>query len=287
MATLSPGKTGLKHQLLSRNYRGLLVAASAADLNRLQSALPYLLPRRDTTRSAISPTVLILHPRASTPKMTNGMNSDSMAQAGKQFIAGFRTLLDERGFQDSRIVVVERASQASCDAEVGHQVSRNDHGLILIPRNPEEPWRNKAAFDARGKIIVLMGTRHRRISRVLVPIDMSISSMLVMMFFHQAFGWRTDMEPRFVHVQSEPTRAVAKRWRAMKRLVGLEKNTPLQHLAQRNTVADVLIDYYKTEGLDAIIMGRRGISRMKYLLLGSVSAAMVRRLDEDTIILVD
>lgn len=282
-------KTNLEYKLLSRNYRGLLVAANADDMIRLRSVLPHLLPRRKAVRAVISPTILILrsgnaaggadqHPR-------NGPNN-VMDQAKTTFTRAFRDILDGLEFGDSVIDMVERDVQGSIDQLIHAEARSGNNGLIIIPRNENEDWRDKVAYKERGKIVILLGTNAVP-AKILIPIDMSFSSLLVLMFLQQAFGRRDHLDFHFVHVQSEPEKAIHQKWIKTKQLVGLGRDTPLRLLPAGRNVAGSLIEFFKKEGFDTIIMGRRGISRIKYLLMGSVSASILRNLPQETIMLVD
>lgn len=282
-------KTNLEYKLLSRNYRGLLVAANADDMSRLQAILPHLLPRRKTVRTAIAPTILIL--RSGTP--ADGANqpphygsNNVMDQAKGTFTAAFRGILDGLEFDDSVIDLVERDVQGPIDQLIHAEARSGNNGLIIIPRNENEDWRDKVAYKEREKIVILLGTNAVP-AKVLIPVDMSFSSLLVLMFLQQAFGRSDHLDFHFVHVQSEPERTIKQKWLKTIQLVGLGKDTPLRLLPAGRHVAGSLIEFYKKEGFDTIIMGRRGISRIKYLLMGSVSASILRNLPRETIILVD
>lgn len=288
-------KTNLEYKLLSRNYRGLLVAANTDDMVRLQAVLPHLLPRRKTVRTAISPTVLILRPgtAANGAKEPSPHGSDNgMTRAKASFAAAFKDILDRSGFDDSVIDMVERDVQDTQGLQVPvdqliHTEARNgNNGLIIIPRVANENWRDKVAFKEREKIVILLGT-HAVPAKILIPIDMSFSSLLVLMFLQQAFGRRKHLEFHFVHVRSGPERTINRQWMKTKQLVGLGKDTPLRLLPAGREVAGSLIELFQKENFDTIIMGRRGISRIKYLLMGSVSASILRNLPQETIMLVD
>jgi 2,4-dienoyl-CoA reductase (NADPH2) len=279
-------KTNLEYKLLSRNYRGLLVAANADDMIRLQSVLPHLLPRRKTVGAVISPTILILRSGTPTGGADQSLRNNLMAQAKATFTAAFRCILDSLEFGDSVIDMVERDVHGSIDQLIHAEARSGNNGLIIIPRNENEDWRDKVAYKEREKIVILLGINAVP-TKILIPIDMSFSSLLVLMFLQQAFGRRDHLDFHFVHVQSEPERAIKQKWMKTKQLVGLGKDTPLRLLPADRDVAGSLIEFFKKEGFDTIIMGRRGISRIKYLLMGSVSANILRNLPHETIMLVD
>jgi 2,4-dienoyl-CoA reductase-like NADH-dependent reductase (Old Yellow Enzyme family)/nucleotide-binding universal stress UspA family protein len=288
-------KTDLEHRLLSRNYRGLLIAATPDDLLRLQLVLTHLLPQRRTIQTSISPTLLILRtiPAGRDPAYVpkgNAMPAE-MDQAVSAFMAASHQLLAQAGFADSTIEKVERTPAEPLDQEIYQQAINGNNGLIIIPQNPGQPWRNKVAVRARKRVVILVG-RQANISKILVPIDMSLSSLLVLLFIQQAFGRRENLDFHFVHIRSTSedradTHLIEKRWHKMKSLAGLKPDTALQVKPSNGQVADALVKILKMEGFDTIIMGRRGISRMKYLLMGSVSGGVLRQLTHETLMVID
>ena len=67
----------------------------------------------------------------------------------------------------------------------------------------------------------------------------------------------------------------------------LDASIPLKLVPTQGHVAEDLLDLIKRERFDAIIMGRRGASRMKRWLPGSVSAKLLRYVSDETLILID
>jgi nucleotide-binding universal stress UspA family protein len=214
-----------------------------------------------------------------------------MDRAVSAFMTASRHLLARAGFADSVIEKVERTPAEPLDQEIYQQAMNGNNGLIIIPQNSHQPWRNKVAVRARKKIVILLG-RQAAIAKILVPIDMSLSSLLVLMFIQRAFGRRENLDFHFVHIRSASedqadAHLIEKRWEKMKKLVGLKPDTTLQVKPSNGQVADAIVKILKTEGFDTIIMGRRGISRMKYLLMGSVSGGVLRHLTHETLMVID
>jgi 2,4-dienoyl-CoA reductase (NADPH2) len=273
-------KIDLEYKLLSRNYRSLLIAAEYDDLNRLQWAFPYLLPQPRALTTAPVPTLLVFRPRL------NDTEQAAWDKATMKLVDTSGHLFQQQGIAGARLHVLEQNPKGPLDMEIHQQAILGNNGLIVIPRVAGQLWRDKVAFRERQKIVALMG-HHRRMAKMLVPIDMSISSLLVLMFFQQAFGNQKDLSADFCHVMTEHNEGIEKRWVKAKRLVGFKKDTPLHIRPPQGNVVQTLVAQYQNGGYDTIIMGRRGISRIKYMLLGSVSAGILRRLPNETIILVD
>jgi nucleotide-binding universal stress UspA family protein len=60
------------------------------------------------------------------------------------------------------------------------------------------------------------------------------------------------------------------------RAAGLEAEPALQHAAGATQIAKVLLDSAEQHDAELVVVGRRGMSRIKSVLLGSVSEAAVR-----------
>jgi nucleotide-binding universal stress UspA family protein len=60
------------------------------------------------------------------------------------------------------------------------------------------------------------------------------------------------------------------------RAAGLEAEPALEHAAGPNDIAMVLFDSAEKHDAELVVVGRRGMSRIKSVLLGSVSEAAVR-----------
>jgi len=270
-------KTELEIRLLSRNYKGLLVAINAKDLEVLQAALPNILPDTRNVKTAISPTFLIL-------KSNEEKNNFDLKIM--DFFEEAARILDQCGFKNVSFQKIFREAKAPYDQEVHLQVLQGHHGLIFIPRKMNESWRRKIAFREKDKIIVYIGT-NARCSDVLVPVDMSISTLLTLMFLKQTFMGKVGLNLHFVHVLTGPARAIEQRWLKIKKIVNISADIPLRMMDTTGDIADDLLELIKEERFDTIIMGRRGGTRIKRWLLGSVSAKLLRNVTDETLFLID
>lgn len=270
-------KTDLEVKLLSRNYKGLLVATNSEDLKILQAALPHILPDKKNVKTAILPTFLILKSH----KENNNFDHKIM-----DFFETIERVFDHSGFTDALLHKIVREAETSYDQEVHLQAQRGNHGLILIPRNIDESWRSKVAIKEKGKVVAHIGT-NAQWAKVLVPVDMSISTLLTLMFLKQTFMKRGGLNAHFVHVLTGPARSIEQRWLKIKKIVKINENIPLRLIDTKGDVAEDLLQLIKEERFDAIIMGRRGISRLKRWLLGSVSAGLLRGVTDETLFLID
>lgn len=270
-------KTDLEIRLLNRNWNALFVAVTPQDLALLHRALANLLPDGKSGRPAVSSTFLILKTPAGT------VPTDHRIAA---FFGKADRILHLRGLAETRIRKIVRQTEPPFDREVNRQVAAEGHGLIVIPCDRRESWRGKVALSQRNKIIAYIG-RHPRWANVLVPVDMSINTLLTLVFLNQAFMGRPGFRFTFVHVPSGPPRTIERRWLKIKKIAGLDPDIPLRLIPSAGHVADDLLTLARAEGFGTIVMGRRGVSRMKRWLLGSVSARLWRGIADQTVVLVD
>jgi len=270
-------KTALQVKLLSRNHRGLTVIANQADMKTVLEVLPLSLPERKNIKSVLSPTFLILKEANRDPDFESRLENFHLAT---------QSVLTRCGFPDAMLCWIVKEVTETNDREVLKQGEKGNHGLIIIPRNTQEPWRNQIVYQARRKIVVSLG-RKSAWKKILVPVDMSMSTLLSLDFVRTNFLEKKGIELHFVHVLMGPAQPMQHRWEKVKRLVDIDPDLPLRWIATEGDVAEDLLQLIAAEEFDAIIMGRRGISRIKRWLLGSVSARMLTALNDETLFLID
>lgn len=270
-------KTDLAHKLLSRNYKSLFVAAGVKDLARFQTALPYILPDRQNLKMAAAPTLLVLRPDA---------QAAAVDDRAAEFISAARRLFDRHGRIDTTFHQIMKHDGDAYEQQVYATAREGNHGQILLAHHSTAAWHRKVAYRARGKIVALVGPQCR-LSKVMVPIDLSISTLLMLMFLHQTYARKKGVALHFIHVLAGPEKAILHRWTKMKKMVGMREDTPLQTIRTNGDIAGELFGRAEKEGFDTIMMGRRGQSRIKKWLLGSVSARLLQRVTDQTLFLID
>jgi 2,4-dienoyl-CoA reductase (NADPH2) len=209
-----------------------------------------------------------------------------MHRQTKPFFITARQTLRQLGFEEIAPRVVLRKPQGPYDQEVLQAAQKGQHGLVILLRRPEQPWRSKIAYKAKEKIVVLMNPEVS-MKNALVPIDFSLSSLLTLMFLKQTYMQNLDLNLRFVHLRPTAERGIEQRWEKMKKTAGLVSATPLEVIETQGDIATALLRIIRADGFDTIIMGRRGISRIKRWVLGSVSAAILGSIAQETLILID
>ena len=270
-------RTELELKLLSRNFKGLFVVPDVNDLKLFQASLPWLLPEKRSVSVAISPTILFLKSEE---------QDEALDRARRDFLDEARGVLNHLGFTDGTVKEEVRIPRLPYDAEVHLQAGLGNHGLIFICRNRKQAWRERLLYKERGRVMALVGSKDRK-SEVLVPVDLSASTLLILMFLRQTYIHKPGLHLHFVHVRTGPAGPIEQRWKAAKKIVGLEEDFPLQLIPSKGDVAADLLEMIKAGDYGTIIMGKRGLSRIKRWLLGSVSSGVLRGLRDQTLFLID
>jgi 2,4-dienoyl-CoA reductase (NADPH2) len=269
--------TDLNHKLLSRMYKGVWVVSDRKDIELLKSALPLFLPDKRRLSITISPTILFLEKDGKPPLTTT--EREDFLRWGKEMLQRF-------GHVDGQIETVDRAVKDTVEKDVNEAIERGNHGLIFLCQNRSQAWRERLLYNARGKVTALIGSNDRQ-SNILVPVDLSMSTLLALMFICHSYVGKPGLNIDFVHVLRDPSAPVEKRWKELKEIVGWDEDFRLQLIPAKGDVAAGLLEMVRDGNYGTIIMGKRGLSGIKRRLLGSVSASLLRGLSNQTLFLVD
>jgi 2,4-dienoyl-CoA reductase-like NADH-dependent reductase (Old Yellow Enzyme family) len=157
-------------------------------------------------------------------------------------------------------------------------------GMIILADGPNVPSGEVLASKWREGIFISQ-TGHGRTNKIFSAVDLSPSTHLLLRFLAHAYLGRPGCRFRFVHVLDGPAQAARKRWEKMLPLSGWDADTPLEVMPPGpDGTAQTLLD--AAAGWDAVIVGRRGMSRIKSLLLGSVSRRILRAVSDATVVIV-
>jgi 2,4-dienoyl-CoA reductase (NADPH2) len=242
-----------------------------------KAALPHILPDSRNISTSIQPTILFLQ---------FAKEGELLHPVRVNFLKWCSDLLSRSGFTDATLHETVRLAKLSPDKEIHSVIEQGNHGLILICRDESQTWRERLLYKLRGKVVALLGSGIQR-SRVLVPVDLSSTTLLVLMFLRQTFLGKSGFDLQFVHVQGGPAISAKQRWKELKRIVGIDEGFQLELVPQRKEIAAELLKVAKEGGYGTIIMGKRGLSGIKRWLLGSVSAGVLRGLTDQSLFLID
>jgi len=98
---------------------------------------------------------------------------------------------------------------------------------------------------------------------------------------------RPDLKLDFLHVLQEKEARAHKRWCEIHKVLGWRKPLPLRVVSPGGDVAATILHELNQGDFGTLVMGKRGLSRIKQFLLGSVSAAVLKRLTTQTLLLID
>ena len=264
-------------QLLDRSYRGLWIVATKGDMQLLQKALPHLLPDSQKFHPSFSPTILFLKseglPRIPTPDQD-------------RFLRWNERLLRVAGFESGSLQTLHRTTPKSLDREALSVIAHGNYGVILVGRNPEQRWRERLLYRGRGKVLGLIGS-HGNARKVLVPVDLSPTTLLVLMFLQQAYIGKKGVTLDFIHVLTGSAGIARRRWKQVNDIVDMEQPLTLVPMAANANTAAAILRTAQRDDYGTIIMGKRGLSGIKRWMLGSVSAGVLRSLTDQSLFLID
>jgi len=268
-------RADLEQRLLKRDTaKTLWIVASARDLNIMRTPVAAAgIPARPGT----STTVLFL--KTADPEI-------DFDKSVADFTTWSHDLWRRRGIRDAQLSYKVIATQGSPESLVSAEMAKGGFGAVLLGRNHLELWRERFLYQQQAKAVSLIGT-HLGWSRVLVPLDLGLASLFVLRHLEQSFMTHPEFKLEFIHVlQEEETRAL-KRWREVQKILGWRVPVPLRMVPATGDVAGTVLRELRNGDFGTLVMGKRGLSRIKQLLLGSVSAAVLQGLTTQTLLLID
>jgi 2,4-dienoyl-CoA reductase (NADPH2) len=114
-----------------------------------------------------------------------------------------------------------------------------------------------------------------------------MQSLLVLAFVRQAFMNRPGVRLTFFHALDGRKAGTEQRWSRLKRVTGLNPDEPLTRIVSRENAGTAILKEVVSGRYGTIIMGKRGLTGIKRLFLGSVSRAVLQKVDTQTLFLVD
>ena len=269
-------RADLEHRLLRRDKtKTLWVVAGAGDMELMRTpaaAIPAL--------SDGSTTILFLKSADPEPDFDRRVS---------EFTAWSRTLWQGLHGGSTGLLHKTAAVHQPPDSLIAAEMAQGGFGAVILGRNHRNRWRDRFVYRQRAKAVSLIGT-HPRWSQVLVALDLGLASLLVLRHLEHTLMTLPESQLDFVHVlqKDEKSGWAFKRWREIHKILGWRKPAPLRTVAlQDGDVSAAILRELRNGDFGTLVMGKRGLSRIKQLLLGSVSSAVLQGLTTQTLLLVD
>ncbi len=266
-------RTVLDHKLLKRGLdRQLWVITAPEDLGRF-SCLPdhFVAPR-----PARQVHVLRL----------SSTESDRRTDGDDVFMAWLTSVWRREAIQLPEFSYPAARVSGNLTGEMADTVNRGAYGLIMLAREQGASWQGRLMSRVKGKVICLAGAGAKSF-RMLVALDLSDASLLVLKCLDRLMAHRPDMAFDCVHILRGTSQAAETTWKRMKKILGSERRFDLDAISSSEDVAAVLLRKIRDGGYTVVVMGKRGLSGIKRRILGSVSAKVLQGLDEETLLLID
>jgi 2,4-dienoyl-CoA reductase-like NADH-dependent reductase (Old Yellow Enzyme family) len=270
-------KTHLDHMLLSRNDRCLWAIADAKDAALFKTVIPDLLPFGRRLETNPWPTLLFLN---------DSTLPGEASQERQTIVEWIKRQAHASGHPPPPVCVVNRQAHHGREIEIDAELERRDLGMVLIGSHPGEAWRERLFFRLRHKVIGQIAA-NPNVRRIAVCLDFSDASLLALSFARRTFMHRRNLTVDVIHVATGGDQTATRQWPRLQRVVGLEPETPLTIVPPTGAVAEDLIGELEKGRYGTVIMGKRGLSNIKRLLVGSVSRSVLRAIGERTVFLVD
>ncbi|RJR53649.1 MAG: hypothetical protein C4576_01425 [Desulfobacteraceae bacterium] len=267
-------RVDLEQRLLTRGlFKGLWVVTDVEDGRLLKGAMARMIP----ARHGISTSILFL---------SGGKEDPAIRETRYEVIRWSDKVWRSRGFKGGSLSHLTRRTDPPLDDALCREVEEGGYGAIMIGRNPKEPWRERFLYKQKGKVVGLVGSDPHW-SKVLIPVDLSVSTLLVLRLLSHSMLRNPDFNIDFVHVLQGSAADAKRRWEDLVKILAWDRQFDLHLLPEGGAVAEVLLHEIRSKRYGTIVMGKRGLSRIKRMLLGSVSAAVLHGLTDQTLVLID
>ena len=268
-------RTDMEQRLLKRHTaKALWVVAGTRDMEIMRtSAAAAVIPVQPGTAT----TLLFLTPVG--PNL--GFDRDMSG-----FIAWIKALWERQGLADRQLACKVMPLQGPPETLIDAEMEQGGFGTVILARNHLELWRERFLYRQRAKAVGLIGT-HPHGSRVLVPLDLGLVSLFVLHHLQQSFMAQPELQLDFLHVRQGEEPAALKRWRDIHKILGWDVPARLRLVPRAGSVAATILGELRDGDYGTLVMGKRGLSRIKQMLLGSVSSAVLQGLTNQTLLLID
>ncbi len=266
-------RVDLETSILSRNLiNGLVVISGRKDMAVVRENWERLFPVKEDLHIRF---LILKDPQSDDP--------------GDAAIEGFRQWVEKipemSGISHGKAQCAVRYVNGNPEDVVLEDAEQNDSGVLILALRPGKSWRRRLAERHRTGVISFIGSHHNP-NRVLVPVDLSSSSLLLLRVINDAYYRKSRFDFSFVHVADRPKNEVMRRWSEILDILGWDPGTPLTTLSPKSIVADDILEAIHSGNYGSVILGRRRITPVRRWFIGSVSAGILESLTDQNITLV-
>lgn len=264
----------IEHKLLARNDRSLWVVALPEDMALFKKMIPLFSRDLDT---APAPTLLLL-----------GESDESPASTGQQdrFLKWVSDDIAPAFPADKAPGVIIDTPGRRPEQTVLNHIDNGDFGRVFIANARDRSWPGKLIYSERRKVMGFLRDNDR-LQNILVPVDLSPATLMVMMFVQKTFLRNSMFRLTAAHVLTGPASPVEQRWKEIKAVAGVDPMLPLVLLPLKSDISATLGQAIDDGRYGTVVMGKRGLSGIKRWLAGSVSAGVFHGLKDETLFLID
>lgn len=127
---------------------------------------------------------------------------------------------------------------------------------------------------------------HSGQTKILFAFDGSQSSLLSLKHVVHTYWENPALRIRFVHIAEEKDDAVLSEWQKAKELTGFEDGPDLEVVVADDDISQVVLRTAEQCNCGMIVMGRRGMSGFRRFFLGSVSAGVLKNLQDQSLTII-
>ena len=271
-------KTELEHRLLSRNYSMLSVVLDSKAMRCLTPSLARLWP---ATNPFTTPVCLAL---LGPPPETLDANSFE----DRQKLLGEAAQLSGKGpNQEPRIKSINLNGPPLDDEAISQVITQGNYGVVIMVHDPAHRWQVRLLYQMRQRVLVLLGP-HPEQNRILMPVDLCDTTLLILTFLKNVLLPKADIDVQVVHFSGESPKRIQQHWRQMKNICAItDTKLPIEIIKPKYPIAAEILDLARRRDCGAVLMGKRGLSGLKRMVLGSVSGKVLKGLTGQSLILVD
>ena len=213
-----------------------------------------------------------------------GDAGEAFRRASERHAARVRNYWQAIGQRGTLLEALFRTAHPFLHDDLLAEARQDGFGMLVLVDGRDV--RRGEILAAKWREGVFMAQTHRDpAAKVFVAVDLSPATHVLLRFLSYGFLGRPGFYFRFVHVLAGAPQAARVRWSKMLPLSGWDADTPLDVMAPRpGGVAQTLLE--AAADWDYLVVGRRGMSRIKSFLLGSVSRRILRAAPEATVVIV-